>query len=153
MSLQIGAPFPAFSLVDETGNTHTLVSLHGQATVFVFYPGDMTPGCTIQLCAIRDAWSDFSTHGIKVLGVNAGSAKSHKAFSSAHKLSFPLLVDEGLQLSKATGLVRCLFGFCLIRRTVVGIDAEGIVRYMRPGMPKPAEILKAMKPFTRKATE
>ncbi len=118
MSLTVGSPFPAFSLADETGAPYTLDSLRGQPAVFVFYPGDMTPGCTIQLCAIRDAWSDFSDQGIRVLGVNAGSTKSHKAFSAAHHFSFPLLVDEGLVLSKATGLVRCLFGFCLLFRNI-----------------------------------
>ena len=55
--LQIGSKAPAFTLKDEKGKTVTLTDFHGKKNVvLVFYPGDMTSGCTMQLCAIRDDW-------------------------------------------------------------------------------------------------
>lgn len=142
MTLEIGTRFPDFSLKDTQGEEYTLAKIKGNPAIFIFYPGDMTPGCTMQLCAIRDEWQDFRDAGVQVFGVNHGSATSHKKFNDLHKFPFPLLIDMDKAFSKQIGVVRTLFGFTLIKRTVIAIDAEGIIRYIRTGMPKNNEILK-----------
>ncbi len=142
-TLTLGQLAPDFTLQDADGKTWALSSLRGSRIVLIFYPGDMTPGCTVQLCAIRDDWAKFSQAGIKVFGVNQGDAKSHNVFQKSHSFPFPLLIDTEKKISEAYDAISNYLGFKLIRRTVVAIDEEGKIIYLKPGMPKNADILKA----------
>ncbi|MCK9360988.1 peroxiredoxin [Patescibacteria group bacterium] len=149
-TLQIGDQAPSFELKSSDGETVRLAeALQLGPVVLIFYPGDRTPGCTVQLCAIRDEWQEFRDYGLQVFGVNHGDAASHRAFSAAHRFPFPLLVDENKAVSKSYGAIHALLGIQVIRRSVIGISQDGVVRYLRRGLPKNAEILKAMKPFAK----
>jgi len=146
--LSIGGPAPAFNIKDHHGQTVKLESFREkQPLVLIFYPGDLTPGCTIQLCAIRDDWKKFQTANIAVFGINHGDADSHNKFAKKHTLPLPLLIDPQKKVSAKYGAMRSFLGIRLIRRRVVGIDKHGIVRYIKNGMPKNADIFKAMKPY------
>jgi len=141
--LTLGAPAPEFSLTDQQGKTWALKeTLTSGPTFLVFYPGDLTPGCTVQLCTIRDEWSTFQKEGLHIFGVNPGSQKGHKLFASLYHLPFPLLVDEDKTVGRAYGIITKKLGLEFVKRTVIGIDKQGIVRYIKKGMPKPAELLK-----------
>ncbi|MCR4256653.1 MAG: peroxiredoxin, partial [Candidatus Uhrbacteria bacterium] len=144
-TLGVGSKAPDFELKDASG-VHVRLSetLPSGPVVVVFYPGDHTPGCTVQLCALRDDWDAFKRAGVSVFGINHGNADSHRAFAAAHRFPFPLLVDEGKRVSRAYGTIGTLLKASFIRRTVVGISPDGIIRYARRGFPKNAEILKAM---------
>lgn len=148
-STTIGERAPDFILKDAAGTSvHLSDVLTSGPIVLIFYPGDRTPGCTIQLCAIRDDWQMFEKLGISVFGVNHADAASHAAFASEQHFPFPLLVDPEKEVSRTYGATRSLGKLSVIRRTVVGISRDGIIRYYRRGLPKNAEILKAIKPFT-----
>ncbi len=141
--LTLGTKAPDFSLLDQQGKTWALEAVLTSGSVFlVFYPGDLTPGCTVQLCAIRDEWSIFQKNSVTIFGVNPGGQKGHKLFASLYHLPFPLLVDEDKTVSKAYGVITKKLGLEFIKRTVIGIDKHGIVRYIKDGMPKPSELLK-----------
>jgi peroxiredoxin Q/BCP len=143
--LAVGKNAPDFSLADQAGKPVRLSDFRGkQAVVLIFYPGDMTPGCTLQLCAIRDDWQKFREAGIAVFGVNHADAASHARFAGKYRFPFPLLVDEGKAVSKKYGAMKKLFKANVIKRSVIGIGKDGVVRYVRRGMPRDAEILKAM---------
>ena len=132
-----GTPAPDFSLADDSGATVTLSALRGKRVVLVFYPGDDTPGCTKQLCQFRDDWSQARNAGVEVFGVNPGSARSHGKFREKFHFPFPLLVDSGQQVAAlyhANGFI--------VKRTVYGIDAAGVIRFARRGMPSPSEVLR-----------
>lgn len=145
----VGDRAPEFVLTDEKGKEHRLSEERNTGSVvLIFYPGDRTPGCTIQLCAVRDDWQAFRDLGIKVFGMNHADADSHRAFSSAHGFPFPLLVDPKRSVAAKYG-ARKGIGLVITTRTVVGISSDGIIRYRRVGLPKNAEILKAMKPFSK----
>jgi len=148
-SLEIGMKAPSFRLKDQTGQEVTLSDFKGkQPLVLIFYPGDMTPGCTMQLCAVRDDWSKFRTNGIAVFGVNHADAESHKKFIKKYTFPFPLLIDAGKKVSARYGATKPMFKAMVIKRSVVGIDKQGIIRYLKRGMPKNAEILKTMQPYS-----
>lgn len=134
---------PDFTLTDATGSSHSLHAHIGSPIVLVFYPGDMTPGCTMQLCALRDQYTKLTDAHIIVYGINPASAISHAAFQSKHQLPFPLLVDKGSKVAKLYGAVRQFLGLTLIRRTVVVISGDGHIVFYKHGMPKESEILKA----------
>jgi thioredoxin-dependent peroxiredoxin len=142
----VGSPAPNFTLKDADGTPYELRELlKEKSVVLIFYPGDMTPGCTMQLCAIRDDWSIFDKAGIAVLGVNHANAVSHAKFTKAYTFQFPLLIDEGMTVSEKYGAIKKIFKKKIISRTVVGIRKDGVIVFYRRGMPKDTEILKAFK--------
>ncbi len=144
--LKVGDKAPAFALPDHEGVFISLRAYQGvQPVVLIFYPGDDTPDCTKQLCAIRDDWSAFKRLKAAVFGVNGGSAESHTNFWRAHGLKTPLLVDEERRVAKRYGAIRKFFKTEIIRRTVVVIDTNGIIRYLKRGLPPTSEILEALK--------
>lgn len=142
----IGNKAPVFTLKDQNGQIISLEeALSTGPVALFFYPGDQTPGCTIQLCAIRDDWNDFIKAGIHVYGINPADAKSHTAFIKKHDFPFPLLIDENRKVTKAYDAEQDLFITKIVKRTVVGIAKDGHIIYYRQGMPKNTEIIKAFK--------
>ncbi len=140
---QLDKPAPDFTLNNQDGVPVKASEIwQAHPLILVFYPGDETPGCTMQLCAIRDEWSALERQGVAVLGINHGSSVSHQHFQHKAALPFPLLVDTDKQISRAYGAVWQLFNVTVIRRTVVGINTKGIIRFYKHGMPKAAEVLK-----------
>lgn len=143
--LKVGDKAPAFALTTQSGKEVSLKDFKDkQPVVLVFYPGDMTPGCTIQLCGIRDNWSKFEEAGAAVFGVNHADEKSHSNFADKHQFPFPLLIDTDKKISKKYGAIKKLFSATVIKRTVVVISKDGTVVFYKHGMPKEADILKAI---------
>ena len=139
--LQVGMKAPAFALRDESGHEVSLAKLKGRNVVLVFYPGDDTPGCTRQLCEMRDNWGALAGHGIAVYGVNPAGPEKHKKFREKYHFPFPLLVDTGQKIAAlyhADGL--------WVKRTVYLIGPDGVIRFAQRGMPKPGEVMKAAVP-------
>ena len=138
--LAVGTTAPGFDTTDEKGNSVRLADFKGKKNVvLVFYPGDDTPGCTSQLCAIRDDWKDFEDAGVAVFGINPAKAESKQKFSGKYGFPFPLLPDTEKKLVKSYGCEGLLF----TKRTVYGIDKEGTIVFAERGMPKNADILAA----------
>src|SRR5690349_14163934 len=67
---EVGKPAPDFTLKDQSGKSHHLADYKGKTVVLAFYPKDDTPGCTAQMCALRDALPQFKDKGIVVFGVS-----------------------------------------------------------------------------------
>jgi peroxiredoxin Q/BCP len=138
--LSLGTQAPDFTLSDDSGNRVRLADwLARGPVVLVFYPMDETPGCTTQLCEIRDHWADFQKAGVSVFGVNPGSAGSHAKFRKNRNLPFPLLVDEGKKVAAlygANGIVP--------RRTVYGIGRDGRIAFAERGKPTPSKVLETL---------
>ena len=140
--LKVGSLAPDFTLKTEKGDTITLSMFRGRkAVVLIFYPGDNTPVCTAQLCAIRDSWDAFAEKDAVVFGINPGSSASHQAFAGKNHFPFPLLIDEGLKTGKVYGTKRIF----MQKRTVYVIDKDGKIIYAKRGKPPVAEILEVLK--------
>lgn len=139
--LPAGAPAPDFEAPDETGNLHRLSALRGAPVLLVFYPGDDTYGCRKQLCEIRDSWHAFRDRGVTVFGVNPQSADSHQKFRGKYAFPFPILVDSGQRIARAYRA-----SGWMVKRTVVLIDAGGMIVFSERGMPSPRRVLAALPP-------
>ncbi len=145
MGLSVGDAAPEFEVKDEQGNTVRLADFKGKSSVvLMFYPADNTPGCTAQMCAARDDYDKYQAAGIAVFGVNPGSEKAHKSFSETHGLRTPLLLDDKGKVSKAYDALMPIPLVTVVNRTVVGIDAEGKVKFYQRGMPSTETIMSAM---------
>jgi len=134
--LPVGSRAPHFTAIDDRGRTVALADLRDRNVLLVFYPGDDTPGCTKQLCELRDNWEQLRSRNVEVYGVNPAGSEKHARFRSKFGFPFPLLVDRGRQIAKmyhANGLI--------VKRTVYLIGPGGIIRFGRRGMPSPAEVL------------
>jgi thioredoxin-dependent peroxiredoxin len=139
--LSLGSVAPDFSLVSEKGDTIHLADFKGKKSiVLIFYPGDQTPGCTRQLCAIRDDYSQFEQKNAIVFGVNPAGKDSHKKFIEKQHYQFSLLIDEGQKVAELYGAKGLM-----VKRTVVVIDTKGNIAYYKQGMPPNSEILASIK--------
>lgn len=101
--------------------------------LFIFYPGNNTPGCDRQLRELRDEFPRFRALGITPFGVNPAPAEAHRAYAAELGLPFLLLSDPGLNVSAAWQAVAPLGD--QITRTVYRVDADGIIRFGARGMP------------------
>jgi peroxiredoxin Q/BCP len=120
-----------------------LSQFRGQKNVLlVMYPGDDTPGCTVQLCNLRDDYAAIKKLDTVVFGVNHAEAKKHKKFQTKYGYPFDLLVDEGRGLITKFGALKKFFKALVTKRTVAIIDKSGIIRYVKSGMPSDEELIK-----------
>ena len=141
--LKVGTKAPAFNKVVATGGISiSLKDFEGSFLVMVFYPKDSTPGCTRQLCALRDDLADFSAANTKVIGVNQGSLNSHENFVAKQSYNFPILVDEGSKIAQAYGAQKENGG---TQRTVYIINPQGQIIFAEQGMPTDQTLLEAVK--------
>jgi len=139
--LEIGASAPEFKLKTAEGTVVTLGEFKDKKfVVLVFYPGDETPGCTKQLCELRDDYSSFEKCGAAVFGVNPGSEESHTRFIQKHGFQFTLLVDEKSAVAAKYGAK----GAIMNKRTVYVVDKKGKIVFAERGKPAVADILAAI---------
>ncbi len=151
MSVEVGQEAPDFELESDSGERVRLSSLRGKPVVLYFYPKDDTPGCTLQACEIRDAWSDFEARGAVVLGVSPDSVSSHEQFRSKYDLPFTLLADPEHEVADRYGVwVEQTYGdktWIGNERSTFVIDSDGKVASVLRQV-KPAEhaddVLKAL---------
>ena len=142
--LKVGDVAPDFRAVAVggkygSGREVSLADFAGQSLVLYFYPKDDTPGCTVQACSLRDAWSDFEARG-EIFGVSVDSPESHGKFISKYQLPFPLLSDTGRKIVEAYGVwvEKSMYGtkYMGAERSTFVIDGAGriaaIFRKVKP---------------------
>ena len=118
--LQRGASAPAFSLLDQDGNTVKLADFTGKKLLLYFYPKADTPGCTTQACSIRDEMPNLSGLGIAAVGISPDKPEKLKKFRDKYDLNFLLLSDPEHKAADAYGT----WG----RKSMYGKEYEGIIR-------------------------
>jgi thioredoxin-dependent peroxiredoxin len=92
--LAVGTRAPEFTLPDQDGRDVSLTSLlNNGPLVLFFYPADFTPGCTREVCMMRDMYSELTTRGMNAAGISPQGAASHRGFRAKHNLPFTLLSD------------------------------------------------------------
>ena len=128
-----GAAAPDFSLEDQNGQQVSLNQFRGRLVVLYFYPKAMTPGCTVQACALRDAEADLTKAGVVVLGISPDAAKRLKKFEERDELNFMLLSDEDHAVADLFGVwgLKKFMGreYDGIHRMTFIIDKEGNIAH------------------------
>jgi peroxiredoxin Q/BCP len=118
--LEPGDEAPAFSLLDQHGNTVALEDFRGRTLLVYFYPEADTSGCTTQSCAVRDHRQELGGLGVDVVGISPDEPPKQLAFDEKYSLGFPLLSDPDHAVADAWGT----WG----PKTYQGRDYEGIIR-------------------------
>ena len=122
----VGDPAPDFTLEGTAGRTYSLSQYRGQPVVLVFYPGDNTPVCTMQLNTYSSDIAQFEDLGAQLLAISPQSVESHEQFSGVHGFTFPLLADTEKSVARAYGILGPV-GF--YKRSVFVVDGDGVIRY------------------------
>tara|TARA_Y100000766_G_scaffold259614_1_gene248734 strand:+ start:496 stop:948 length:453 start_codon:yes stop_codon:yes gene_type:complete len=129
--LKIGDKAPPIDSIDQNGDPITLEQFKGTKVVLYFYPKDMTPGCTVQSCNLRDNYEALIDKGYIVLGCSADSPARHLKFIEKHDLPFSLISDESRQVLNDYGVwgPKKFMGreYDGISRTTFIIDKKGII--------------------------
>jgi peroxiredoxin len=133
MAVKVGSKAPEFSLFDTNKKPRQLSEFLGKKVVLAFYPGAFTGACTKEVCALRDAMSNFNNLNAQIVGVSVDSPFANKVFATQNNLQFPLLSDYTREVSKQYGGVYEDFagitGYIASKRAVFIINANGIVTY------------------------
>ncbi len=129
-ALAPGKKAPPFKLESSEG-TVSNADFAGKWLVLYFYPRDLTPGCTTEAMAFRDARAALKKRGAVVVGVSKDSVASHQKFAQKCELDFPLLSDPEGKVIRAYGAwgEKVLYGKKsegILRSTVI-IDPDGKV--------------------------
>lgn len=145
--LGVGDRAPGFSLPGTGDRTYRLSDYRGSPVVLVFYPGDNTPVCTMQLNTYSADIGQFQELGASVLAISPQDVETHEQFSAVHGFTFPLLADADRSVGLAYGVLGPV-GF--YRRSVFVVDRDGVIRYAHRATAgltfrKTAELLEAVR--------
>jgi peroxiredoxin Q/BCP len=136
--LQVGDRFPVERLT---------VQPNGPAVVY-FYPAAMTPGCTMESKGFSDRYDRFRESGYEVIGVSTDPAERNEEFRATCDLAFPVVSDEGAELTTDIGVLKDYGEYGrLAQRVTFLLDADGVVQRLwdvtDPGA-HPEEVLAAV---------
>ncbi|KAI8808027.1 peroxiredoxin [Cladochytrium replicatum] len=122
----IGKSAPVLSLPNAKGASINLGDYYKYPLVLFFYPGDFSPGCTLEVCRFRDQYQVFKEAGAEVVGVSKDSIQSHEEFAAKYQLQYTLLSDQNGEAKKAFAVPSSIWGES---RVTFVIDQTGTVRY------------------------
>ncbi|HET9087946.1 MAG TPA: thioredoxin-dependent thiol peroxidase [Acidobacteriaceae bacterium] len=95
-----------FTLPNQDDETIHLSDFAGRPVVLFFYPKADTPGCTLEACGFRDAFSKLQEAGAVVLGISRDTPKAQKRFKEKYGLPYPLLADTDETVCKQFDVLR-----------------------------------------------
>jgi len=130
-----------FTLKDQYGNIFNLYENLDENILLVFYTKDDSPVCSMQLSNYQKEHQLLKKSGIKVIGINTNSEKSHKSFCNKLSLQFPLLSDKTKNVSK---LFNALNIFGINKRKLVLINRNKKIEFEKTVLPNrylPASII------------
>jgi peroxiredoxin Q/BCP len=116
----------------------------GKKVLLIFYPGDDTPGCTKQLCGVRDVYSEFEKYNLTVVGVNHSGPESHLRFIQKYEFPFGIVIDSDKTIRQDYGAIKAFFGNITTRRGAILIDTDKKIKFICWGQQNNEEILQLL---------
>jgi peroxiredoxin Q/BCP len=83
----------------------------------------------MQLCSVRDHWTEYQATGAEVVGISMDSVESHKGFAEKKQLPLRLLSDDKGEVTAKYDVKSWLPGRSA--RAVVVIDKDGKIAYRK----------------------
>lgn len=151
IKLEIGETAPNFSASsqnpDGTSENIELSKIleSGKKVLLIFYPGDDTPGCTKQLCGIRDVYEEYKKAGVVVLGINHAGEESHLKFIRKYNFPFSIVVDKDKSIRSKYGAEKLFFKNITTKRSVFLIDTNKKILFINWGQQDNEQILNMLK--------
>lgn len=89
----IGAPAPAFSLADTSGQTQQLADLKGTYTLLDFWASWCSP-CLLQVPDLKQAYEDYHDKGFEIIGISVDTKeKRWKSAIQKYEMNWPHVSD------------------------------------------------------------
>jgi peroxiredoxin len=144
------AAVPSVQLRATTGEMVDVGGLGGRTILFCYPrtgrpdedlpPGwDAIPGargCTPETCGFRDAHSQFTELGARVMALSTQPTDYQRELAERLGLPFPVLSDESLELTTALGLPTFeTSGMTLLKRLTLVIDDGRVTHVFYPVFP------------------
>jgi len=125
----VGQPAPDFTLQTHDGKSLTLSSLEGKRGVVLVFFATWCPACMAEVPQVKRFVEESRERNVLVYGVNIEqSQRIVDKFVQDHAINYRVLLD-------ADGAVAKTYAVTGIP-TIVGIDADGIVRFRDHALPK-----------------
>ncbi|MFA6086906.1 peroxiredoxin-like family protein [Mucilaginibacter sp.] len=103
--LLVGEAIPDVTLADASGKPVSLKQLVAQKpTILVFYRGGWCPFCNKQLAGLQSIEGDLRKTGYQIIGISTDSPENLTATMGKQKLTYGLLSDSDLSVTKQFGL-------------------------------------------------
>ena len=141
---------PPVALPATTGESIAVGELPGRTVLFCYprtgRPDEELPpgwnaipgarGCTPETCGFRDAHSQFTDLGARVMALSTQPPDYQREMAERLRLPFPVLSDESLELTDALGLPTFeTSGMTLLKRLTLVIDDGRVARVFYPVFP------------------
>lgn len=127
-TLKVGDQAPDFELKGTNKTDFKLSDAKGKNVVLNFFPAAFSGVCSQQMPRIQDEQKLFDDDTL-VFGVSVDNVPALDAFAKQMDIDFPLLSDfwpHGAVAEK----YGVLFPVGVSERAVIGIDKEGIIKYI-----------------------
>lgn len=131
MYVDVGAPAPDFTLMNQERQPVTLSALRGAPVVLAFFPAAFSSVCAKEMCTFNNSLGRLAAARGQVFGISIDTFWSLKAFKDHEQLTFDLLSDFNKEVIREYGVFKeDMIGLKgLAKRAVFVIDAEGTVRH------------------------
>jgi peroxiredoxin len=130
MTIEVGAQAPDFTLETQDNAKWTLSEQLGKNVVLLWYPLDWSPTCTTENCSLSGDLGEIEANNAVIVGLSRDSTWSHKAWKDANKITYDLLADPMLEVTRQYGLEHPAVPFISHRATVI-VNKEGKVAYVQ----------------------
>ncbi len=140
----VGKSASDFTLQTHDGKKFTLSKLKGQRGAVLVFFATWCPACMAEVPKVKKFVNVSKGKDVLVYGVNIEQPQRIvDRFVKEHKVNYRILLDRDGKASRAYGITGI--------PTVIGIDADGVVRYRAHAMPRDAKafIRTMVAPLTR----
>jgi peroxiredoxin len=125
LALDTGARAPEIGMRDLQGNQITIAGLRGRVVIVDFWASWCEP-CADSMPVYERLWTQYRERGLTIIGVSQDQrVENARQFVARHRISFPVVFDEGHAIARRYGPPRM--------PTAYVIDRQGIVRHIHAG--------------------
>jgi len=105
-AINVGEPFPDFSLSDATGKQVSMKELLAKGPVLIsFYRGGWCPYCNLALKALQDSLSAIKARGVTLVAISPELPDQSLTMQEKNELQFQVLSDVGSNLARNLGIL------------------------------------------------
>ena len=107
MGLRINDTIPDLTVETDQGSFSLHEFVGDNWAILFSHPKDFTPVCTTEFGAVAQLADEWEKRGTKVIGVSVDGVEDHKKWKGdiekvgGAKAGFPIIADDGLEVSKA----------------------------------------------------